>query len=170
MIYHIQTFCTYGYWPEDLSLYSKRPIIVACDMCKETRNTIKYRADKLCISCALVKRWSKPEEQEKQSVAQKKRYKDPEERKKSADATKKAHKDDPMIVDRIREGIKNSDKYKAVMDKQRGGNDIVKHHYIYDHNDLSLYTMEMTRSRHTWLHNTMRRAEIEIPHINIKEE
>ena len=46
---------------------------------------------------------------------------------------------------------------------------LVKHHYIYDHNDLSKYTTEMTRSRHSRLHMLMRKAGIIIPHINIKE-
>ena len=33
MIYHIQTFCTYGYWPEDLKPKSHKLIIVVCDDC-----------------------------------------------------------------------------------------------------------------------------------------
>jgi len=48
-------------------------------------------------------------------------------------------------------------------------NGFVFHHYIYDHSDLSKYTTKMTRSRHTWLHNLMRRVGIIVPHINIKE-
>lgn len=53
--------------------------------------------------------------------------------------------------------------------KQCGGDDICDHHYIYDHSDLTKYTMKMTRSRHTWLHHLFRRAGISIPHINIEE-
>ena len=34
MIYHIQTYCTYGYWPDtDLKPQSCKPIITACDKC-----------------------------------------------------------------------------------------------------------------------------------------
>ena len=43
---------------------------------------------------------------------------------------------------------------------------IEKHHYIYDHSDFSLYTTEMTHEEHVRLHNCMRRAGIDIPHIN----
>ena len=49
---------------------------------------------------------------------------------------------------------------------KRGGQDIVYHHYIYDHSDLTKYTMKMTRSAHTKLHNMMHKTGIEVPHIN----
>ena len=55
-------------------------------------------------------------------------------------------------------------------DAMRGGDDICNHHYIYDHSDLSKYTMKMTRSAHTKLHWLMRKANIIVPHINIKEQ
>lgn len=55
-------------------------------------------------------------------------------------------------------GIPHSSETQIVADKaQRGGNDIVKHHYIYDHNDLSKYTIKMTRSKHIYIHNLMRK-------------
>lgn len=49
------------------------------------------------------------------------------------------------------------------------GNDIIEHHMIYDHSDLSKNIMKMTRSMHMKLHQLFRKYEIEIPHINIKE-
>ena len=64
----------------------------------------------------------------------------------------------------------NSDAAKAVYKNQRGGYDIVKHHNIYDHNDLSKYTIEMTRSQHTTLHNRMRGLNVRVPHINTGHE
>jgi len=56
--------------------------------------------------------------------------------------------------------------HKLAHEKQRGGNDIVKHHYIYDHNELLKYTTEMTRSKHAKIHAAMRKEEIVVPHIN----
>lgn len=49
------------------------------------------------------------------------------------------------------------------------GQQIVKHHYIYDESDLSKYTTEMTRSKHAIIHAAMRKEGIMVPHINIKE-
>ena len=51
----------------------------------------------------------------------------------------------------------------------RGGNDICKHHYIYDHSDLTKYTMLVTRSDHQKLHWNMRKMNIKIPYINGNE-
>jgi hypothetical protein len=51
-------------------------------------------------------------------------------------------------------------------DMMRGGNDIVNHHYLYDHADLSKYTMFMTRSDHTAMHDRMHGDGYEVPHIN----
>jgi hypothetical protein len=63
-----------------------------------------------------------------------------------------------------------SDAAKAESKRQRGGNDICKHHYIYDHNDLSKYTIKMTRKEHTILHNNVRALGIKVPHINTGHE
>lgn len=64
--------------------------------------------------------------------------------------------------------ITNSKAHKIASEKKRGGNDTVNHHYIYDHSDLSKYTTKMTRSKHTYIHNLMRKAGIKVPHINIE--
>lgn len=55
-------------------------------------------------------------------------------------------------------------------DAQRGGNDLVTHHYIYDHSDLSLNTVKMTRSDHMKLHHLLKRLGYIVPHINTEEE
>ena len=55
-------------------------------------------------------------------------------------------------------------------DKMRGGNDLVNHHYIYDESDLSLNTVQMTRSDHSRLHWLLERLGYIVPHINVKEE
>lgn len=73
---------------------------------------------------------------------------------------------DPKNRAKMSEIKKNSEATKVAIENMCGGNDICEHHYIYDHSDLSKYTMKMTRSHHTWLHWLMRRAGIVVPHIN----
>ena len=70
----------------------------------------------------------------------------------------------------IKKANEESDAVKANIDSMRGGNDIVTHHYIYDHNDLSLNTVKMTRSDHQKLHMLLRKLGYKVPHINVKEE
>ena len=60
--------------------------------------------------------------------------------------------------------------WDAAREKQRGGYDIVKHHFIYDHNNPKNHTVEITRSQHTGHHNWMRRNGLEVPHVNVTEE
>ena len=50
------------------------------------------------------------------------------------------------------------------------GDSIVFHHYIYDHSDLSKYTMKVTRAKHAQIHAWVRKAGIVVPHINVKED
>ena len=54
----------------------------------------------------------------------------------------------------------------AADDAKRGGNDIVEHHYIYDHADLSLNTVKMTRSDHGRLHKLLKKLGYIVLHIN----
>lgn len=53
---------------------------------------------------------------------------------------------------------------------KRGGYDIIQHHYLYNHSDLSLNTVQMTRSDHMSLHRLLQKLGYIVPHINIKEE
>lgn len=46
------------------------------------------------------------------------------------------------------------------------GLEIVTHHYIYDHSDLSLNTIQMTRRDHGKLHGILRGLNYKVPHIN----
>ena len=55
MIYHIQTYCTYGYWPEDLKPKSHKLIIVACNNCGCIRTVRKDGYVDLCRTCARKK-------------------------------------------------------------------------------------------------------------------
>ena len=65
----------------------------------------------------------------------------------------------------LSEALKNSDAHKAASEKERGGNDLVTHHYIYDHNDLSLNTVQISRKDHSRLHRLLKKLGYVVPHI-----
>lgn len=88
-------------------------------------------------------------------------------------ALSKAHKDVSLSIEHraaISEALKNSEAAKIAVNKTRGGHDIVEHHYIYDHNDLSKNTVGITRSDHAKLHNVLQKLGYIVPHINMKEQ
>lgn len=70
----------------------------------------------------------------------------------------------------IAEANRNSDAVKYNVDKMRGGNDFVTHHHIYNESDLSLNTVQMTRSDHMSLHQLLRKLGYIVPHINVKKD
>jgi len=88
----------------------------------------------------------------------------PETCKNISEAKIKFYKEHPEAVQKIKETVQ---KFYDNMDAP--GQQIVKHHYIYDHNDLTKYTTEMTRATHAKIHMAMRKEGIKIPHINIKD-
>ena len=55
-------------------------------------------------------------------------------------------------------------------ENMRGGHDICKHHFIYDHNNPENHTIEITRSEHSAHHQWMKRNGLEVPHMNVTEE
>ena len=59
---------------------------------------------------------------------------------------------------------------KRYAEMENPGLEICNHHYIYDFNDLTKYTILVTRSEHTIIHNNLRAAGLEVPHINILKE
>lgn len=71
--------------------------------------------------------------------------------------------------DNLSETLKKSEARKAQAEKQVGGNDIVGHHMIYDHSDLTKNVIPMTRSMHTRLHKLFQKHGIKIPRVNIGE-
>lgn len=71
----------------------------------------------------------------------------------------------PEHIAAIKKGQEDSGMYEIM----RGGDDIVNHHYIYDHSDLSLNTVKMTRSDHSKLHILLRKIGYVVPHINTEE-
>ena len=68
----------------------------------------------------------------------------------------------------LSEAAKNSEAVFAAADVMRGGYDIVDHHMIYDHSDLSKHTIPMTRSMHQRLHKLFQKHGIRIPNINME--
>lgn len=167
---------------------SRKRIICVCDKCGRKRNLSCAKYKPVCRSCigreVMIKRYDDPEELELQSGRMKKRYSDPEECKRQSEIAKKSHEDDPTLVkrqsdaqkksyqddpDRSKrhsESMKNSDAVKIEAERQRGGYDIVNHHYIYDDSDKSKYTVKMTRSDHSKLHRLLKKLAYIVPHIN----
>ena len=58
-------------------------------------------------------------------------------------------------------------KHHSEETKKKMSKAIVNHHYIYDFNDLSKYTIPVTTSEHVTIHNNLRRVRLEVPCINI---
>lgn len=75
----------------------------------------------------------------------------------------------PEHIAAMSEGLRNSDANKEQIESMFGGYDLVTHHYRYDHSDLSLNTVQMTRKDHSRLHMLLRRLGYKVPHINVKE-
>lgn len=73
---------------------------------------------------------------------------------------------DPEVNKANSERIINSEAMQIEHENQRGGHDIVNHHWLYDDADLSKYTIPMTRSEHTAMHRRMREDGYEVQHIN----
>lgn len=169
-----------GYDPANLSKGSGKKVWDNCNKCGKGRWVEKRDANRLCIQCA-----SKSEETRLKISKTKTGTTLSDEHKakisKSLEGnqrTKGFHHSDKtckqmseshtgmVFSDEHIVNMKNSESAKASQDKQRGGNDMVKHHYIYDHSDLSKYTMKVTRSKHAKIHAWMRKAGIVVPHIN----
>ena len=66
--------------------------------------------------------------------------------------------------------MRNSEAVKIEHERQRGGHDIVKHHFIYDHNHPENHIVKITRSQHMSHHQWMKRNGLEVPHLNVTEE
>ena len=130
MIYHIQTFCTYGYWPEDLSYGSSKLIIVACDRCNEIRTIRNDSYRDLCRKCAANKRWDDPLEREKSRKGTTKHFEDSLEREKQSERITK---------------------FYSKLDNP--GEQICGHHIAYDFNRPEAFIVKITRKFHTKIHN-----------------
>lgn len=172
MIYHIQTYYTYGYWPEDLKPQSNKLIIAACDNCGKIRILKKCHYKDLCQSCTStkrnIKRYEDPlehkkssesalkrhknnpmsdETKEKMSITQTKRYEDPIERKKNSEGHKKLY-EDPL--ERKKQSIAQLKRYAKIDDP---GLVIVGHHIAYDFDRPEAFIVRITSRFHGQIHN-----------------
>ena len=68
----------------------------------------------------------------------------------------------PEHIAAVKKGLEES----GAIERMRGGNDIVNHHYLYDDADLSKFTMPMTRSEHGKMHRRMQLDGYKVSHIN----
>ena len=140
-----------------------------CEGCGDERPVKFMDRYKLCLSCAVLRRWEDKTGRDKFENAATKRWSDPSERDAQSDRLKE-YNEDPEVRGIRSTKLKNSDAMKIAIENQIGGNDIVKHHYIYDHSDLSKYTMKVIRSKHMKIHVWMKKTGIIVPHINITKE
>lgn len=151
-----------GVDPSTLTKGSHKRVCVVCDGCGRVRWQKFKSYRNLCLFCSRkrgedhhmygIHRYGKD--------ALHYGYKHTDESKeknKLAHLGKQCGKDNPFY------GHKHSDETLTLIKET-----LVHHHYIYDESDLSKYTILMSRSKHTTLHNNMRKAEIKIPHINIR--
>jgi hypothetical protein len=145
---------------------SHKQIIAICNICKKERKIIFSGYRKICKKCVM----NTPEMKKSNSDRVTKHHSNPEYRKEQSNKLIQYYINNPEKRKEISKIRKNSKAVKIVnekrFEKQRGGEDLVRHHYIYDHNDLSKYTTLMTRSKHTQLHQSFRKCGIFIPHIN----
>lgn len=72
-------------------------------------------------------------------------------------------------ISKGKKGILNSPEHNAAISKGLSNNDLVNHHYLYDHSDLLLNTVKITRSDHMKLHRLLQKLKYIVPHINVKE-
>lgn len=151
--------------------FSKHPssgkiIISICDICNlERRGSFNQYRD-LCPKCSV----RTLEARKANSSRQIEWYENNSKARKDASKRTTDHFKNQTNRDEMSEIIKNSEAAKINSKNQKGGNDICEHHYIYDHSDISKYTMKITRSRHGRLHKNMQISKIKVPHINITEE
>lgn len=166
---------------------SGKRIIRICDNCGEELNIPFQDYCDLCRKCEN----GTFDHRTLNSKRRKEQCSDIEYRKVMSKTKIQFYKDNPEVLDRISKNrieywsvqdnrneqsdrMKNSDASKIAnkitTENQRGGLDIINHHWLYDDADLSKYTMPMTRSEHTAMHNRMRADRYEVPHINSKTD
>jgi hypothetical protein len=161
---------------------SNKCIISICDNCGLKRKGQFNQYRDLCRMCSIrtfevreaarlktIEQFSTQKARDDQSnriIEHNKNH--PETRKaNSAAATKRWS--DQTERDTQAERLINSEAHKSNIENQRGGIDIVQHHYIYDHADLSKNTVGITRSDHTSIHQLFIRIGYIVPHINMEE-
>lgn len=157
------------------------------DLCKHCAMNKESTLKKL--SDAAIRQWNVPgaredhsnymkqafidgdERFEKQGKSLKQFFKEnPDKLKEMSERAKQYHIDHPDVAEYHSSVMRNSDAAKAASDAQRGGNDIIQHHWLYDDADLTKYTMPMTRSDHGKMHRRMQLDGYEVKRINSVED
>lgn len=111
-----------------------------------------------------------PELRKKHSEFMTRRFKDNPEIGKAHSIWMKKWFSDPEVRKKMSDIRLNSDAAEAVYEEMRGGNDINKHHFIYDHAHPENHVVEITRTEHSAHHRWMDRNGIEVPHLNATDE
>jgi len=175
----------------EVYFYAYRDLCKSCSVKKAHRNnpeawnTDAVKLGYKKVSAATTKYFSDQKRRDEMSDKKKQYYIDhPEAIKRMSDRTIQYHIDHPEARESARlrsiaqwddQSVRDekSDQmiqyhidHPEVIKRMIGGNDIVNHHWLYDDADLSKYTMSMTRSEHTFMHNRMRKDGYEVKHIN----
>ena len=163
---------------------SEKPAIVQCPTCGTERKIKFNRSHGNCQSCAATLCAQNPETSRLKSIKRAAYWKRPGSKERfvesmtphyTSDAYKAAQRDskieywaDPDNRAAQSDRINSSYAHAVASEVMRGGSDIVSHHTLYDHDDLSLNTYLMTRSQHASLHSWLRSEGISVEHINQK--
>jgi hypothetical protein len=121
------------------------------------------------VSDKAIDRWSDPAERESARLRGIKQFSDPKQRE-DVSIRKIEFFSDQRNRDLLSRAMKDSDIHKAASDKMCGGHDIIRHHFIYDHNNPGQHTIEITRSEHQIHHQWMKRNRLEVQHLNVTED
>lgn len=162
---------------------SGKRIIAICNICSGERKIYFNQYRDLCQPCSK----RTPKARKAARLKQIEQYSTQRARDAQSERVKRWHKNhtkwgkvhsewmleyckDPKVRKENSDRLKNSDAAKEEQNRQRGGYDIIQHHYIYDDSDRSKYTVEMIRSDHTSLHRLFQKLGYIVPHINVRRE
>ena len=145
MIDEKMTKIKFGYTSNKWSENSHKKIVCICDNCGNEREIEIRQYHSLCHKCSH----NTPKILEQNRIRKLKWHRDNQDKIK-------------MVGKKISIALK---KHYAEMDDPV--QEIIIHHYIYDFNDWDKYTIPVTRSEHHKIHDNLRRAGLEILHINI---
>lgn len=170
----ITTIKEMGYDPIYLKRSTRRKFFAVCLDCGVGRWVSKYYD--LCLSCSEKGErnpmFGKPHSIEhiaKIATRSTEYWSDPIARDTQSKRGLQYFIDNPEAGEAQSNRLKNSDAAKESQEKQRGGDDIVKHHFIYDHDNPDKHVVKIARSQHAAHHHWMRRSGIKVPHLNINK-
>lgn len=161
---------------------SGKRIVVICDNCGESRKVDFKQYSPICHKCVhrtpeyraaarlkTIEQYSTQKARDDQAERVKQWHKNHPEWGESHSKRMIKYSEDPDVRSANSDRIKNSESAWVEHKRQRGGNDAVYHHYIYDDNDRSKYTIGMTRSDHQRLHRLLQKLGYIVPHINTEK-